>query len=368
MEVCAYPCQEQDSNSVICHFGPHSQEDISHLPAPELSSSAPAVGGGEPIVVLDSSRIAMQIASGQFVWPILPKPKEILSKLEPDIQQGLPYVDANGDLHSDLENANLASGQAGTPMEKCKVRKRRLASEDGEAHDGDGSNEKQAIMRWKDVWVAQLIHIKGRTQTAISGPQKQRVDLWQVIKNEMARTCHGFDKDSEACRKKWRRVYKEYKDDKCLRAAGNGSQKCKFYDLMELYMGERTSGTSASQLTAVGYNISSVVGSVKDEELPVTNEIGEVTDMDSTMPSGAGQPPSSIGDARATKRPYKRVKYGATASEPAVSTGSNSLPSLLLELVGIGKEMLEIMRHYEQEKIDVLHSMKETLHEITKEI
>ncbi|MCO5580602.1 hypothetical protein L7F22_034472 [Adiantum nelumboides] len=88
-----------------------------------------------------------------------------------------------------------------------------------------------------------------------SMPQKQRVDLWQVVKCEMNRTCHGFDKDSEACRKEWRCVYREY--DKCLRAAGNGSQKCKFYDLMDLYMGEKTNGTNNLQVIAVECNDSS---------------------------------------------------------------------------------------------------------------
>ena len=58
--------------------------------------------------------------------------------------------------------------------------------------------------------------------------------------------CRGhpivFDKDSEACRKKWLRIYKEYKDDKNAQLSGNASQKCKFYDLMEFYKASKVNG------------------------------------------------------------------------------------------------------------------------------
>ncbi|KAI5067982.1 hypothetical protein GOP47_0016327 [Adiantum capillus-veneris] len=359
MEVCY---AEQDPNSSVCQFGAHSHGGTSHVGSSQSTLSASAVGGGEQTAVLDSSRVAMQIASDQVVWPIIPKPNEVIPKIEPENQQSLPFVDANSTLHLNPQSADFALRHADTPIEKCKVRKRRLTSEDGEALDGDGTSEKQSIMRWKDEWVAQLIHIKGRAQAAVSGPQKQRVDLWQVIKSEMARTCHGFDKDSEACRKKWRRVYKEYKDDKCLRAAGNGSQKCKFYDLMDFYMGEKTSGTNNMQLTAIGCNNSHVLSPGKGDQHPDIGEEPAAYDASQALARfympGAGQPPSSTGEAHATKRPYRRANSHAAADE---SAASSSLSSMLAEFVGLGKEMLNITRRYEQETVDLLHSMKEAL-------
>eukprot|EP00250_Pteridium_aquilinum_P035598 c9701_g1_i1 orf=316-1377(-) len=353
MEVCDYPCAEQDPNSLLSQLEQHPEEIVSQMPATLMSLPAPPVEKCDQIVVLDSSRIAMQIASGEIIWPNLPKPKEIVPKLEPDVY---PFANAtaNGAFHPDLESTDLALGQMDIPLEKCKVRKRpRSASEDAEA---DGSNERQAIMRWKDVWVAQLIHVRGRMQAAFTGPQKQRIDLWQVIKNEMARTCHGFDKDSEACRKKWRRVYKEYRDEKNLHGAGgDASQKCRFFELLEYYMGERADGVTEPP---VGFGLS-----VKDEMLSLKSEaleVNEDTDGHDITQTHA------IGEAYVMRKPRKRAKRQDLVKGSTVD--SESLQSMIAELVGIGKEMLQTTRQFEQDKLEVLHSLRETLREISGKI
>ena len=388
MEVCGYPCPEQDAPTYLSQLAPHSEEAISQMPTLPLT---PVVGRSDQIVILDSSRIAMQIASGQIVWPIPPKPKDINAKLENDVQQSLPF--GANDAHPELEGIALVGGQTDTPVEKCKVvRKRpRTASEDAEVHNGDASTEKQAVMRWKDVWVAQLIHIRGRMNAAFAGPQKQRVDLWQVIKNEMSRTCYGFDKDSEACRKKWLRIYKEYKDDKNAQLSGNASQKCKFYDLMEFYMGEKVNGV-CDPSTAIGFGVPLTVIPVKNE---VTNESGEANGVvlhgssgsqgmegshpiqshDSTSePSGTfpgsdlAEVPGTMRETRVTKKPNRRVKQQTQKEPISEDSSSTSLKSMLSELLSIGKEMLQTTKQFEQEKLDVLHSLRETLQEISKTI
>lgn len=348
MEVCDYPCAEQDPNSLLSQLGQHHEDMVSHMPTAllPLVSQSP-VEKSDQIVVLDSSRIAMQIASGQIVWPIVPKPKEVVPKLEPDVY---PFANSNtnGAMHSDLDSTDLALGHMGTPLEKCKVRKRlKSAADEVDAHDGDGANERQAIMRWKDVWVAQLIHVRGRMQSSFSGPQKQRIDLWQVIKNEMARTCPGFDKDSEACRKKWRRVYKEYRDEKTLHAAGDASQRCRFYDLLEYYMGDRADSASEPPARFAGVCVKDEMGCVKSEALDANG-------------GADGQ------EAYAMRKPRKRVKRlhmvkGSTAD-------SDSLHSMVTELVVIGKEMLQTTRQFEQDKLQILHSLRETLREISGKI
>ncbi|MCO5575869.1 hypothetical protein L7F22_029674 [Adiantum nelumboides] len=347
MEVCDYPCPEQDPSSLLSHLGQHHEELVSHMPGALLPlASQSLVEKCDQIVVLDSSRIAMQIASGQIVWPIVPKPKEMVPKPEPDVY---PFGNAstNGAMHSDLEKTQLALGQMDTPLEKCKVRKRLKSTSDGvDVNDGDAANERQAIMRWKDVWVAQLIHVRGRMQSSFSGPQKQRVDLWQVIKNEMARTCPGFDKDSEACRKKWRRVYKEYRDEKTSHAASDASQRSRFYDLLEYYMGDRADGGSQPP-AGYGLLVNVKTVSVKSEAFDGNEGAG-------------GQ------EAYAARKTRKRMKR----FDP--SKGSIEDPELLhsmvCELVVLGKEMLQTTRQFEQDKLEVLHSLRETLRGISGNI
>ncbi|KAI5058900.1 hypothetical protein GOP47_0027070 [Adiantum capillus-veneris] len=346
MEVCDYPCPEQDPSSLLSQLGQHHEEIISHMPGAllPLTSQSP-VEKCDQIVVLDSSRIAMQIASGQIVWPIVPKPKEVVPKLEPD---GYPFANANnnGAMHSDLENTKLALGQMDMPLEKCKVRKRlKSASDDTDVHEGDVANERQAIMRWKDVWVAQLIHVRGRMQSSFSGPQKQRVDLWQVIKNQMARTCSGFDKDSEACRKKWRRVYKEYRDEMTLHAAGDASQRSRFYDLLEYYMGERTDGVSEPP---GGYGLL-----VKDEMVSVKSEAFDGNE-------------GADGQEAVVRKPRKRLKRIALCK--GSTEDPESLHAMVSELVVLGKEILQTTRQFEQDKLKILHSLGETLREISGNI
>ncbi|KAH7289689.1 hypothetical protein KP509_30G014500 [Ceratopteris richardii] len=348
MDVCDYQCPDQDPNSILSQFEEHHDEMVSHMPVAllPLASQSPIEKCDHQIVVLDSSRIAMQIATGQIIWPIVPKPKEVTPKLELD---AYPYANGNtsNGLQSDLENTSLALGHIDTPLEKCKVRKRlKSATDDSDVHDGDVANEKQAIMRWKDAWVAQLIHIRGRMQASFAGPQKQRIDLWQVIKNEMARTCPGFDKDSEACRKKWRRVYKEYRDEKALHAQGDSSQRCKFYDLLEFYMGDGSDNTNEPPVRL---------------SLPPINEMVPVK-CEALENDGCanGQ------EIYATRRPPKRGKRFDLSKESTVDT--ESLHALVSELVVLSKEMLQTTRQFEQDKLEVLHSLRETLHEISGKI
>jgi hypothetical protein len=207
----------------------------------------------------------------------------------------------------------------------------------------------------------------------------------------MSRTCYGFDKDSEACRKKWLRIYKEYKDDKNAQLSGNASQKCKFYELMEFYMGEKVNGTCDSSPT-VGFGVPLTIIPVKHE---ASNESGEVNGTslqgssglqgvegshpmqshDSTSePSGAfpgsdlAETPATVKETRAMKKSNRRMKQPLQKEPILDDTSSTSLKSMLSELLSIGKEMLQTTKQFEQEKLDVLHSLRETLQEISKTI
>ncbi|MCO5577064.1 hypothetical protein L7F22_030886 [Adiantum nelumboides] len=180
-------------------------------------------------------------------------------------------------------------------------------------------------------------------QASFSGPQKQRVDLWRVIKNEMATSCPGFDKDSEACRKKWRIVYKEYRDEKMLQAASDASQRCRFYDLLEYFTGDRADGASEPP---AGYDLP-----VKDEVISVKSEAFD------------GNEGANGQEAYAVKKSRKRVKRFDLVKASTVE--AESLQPMVSELVVLGKEMLQTTRQLEQDKLEVLHLLRETLREIS---
>ena len=53
--------------------------------------------------------------------------------------------------------------------------------------------------------------------------------------------CPDFQKDSEACRKKWTSIYNDYKEDKAMnmRSGSDRSEKCRWYQLVDEFMSDR---------------------------------------------------------------------------------------------------------------------------------
>lgn len=357
MEGCEYSSSEQDSSSIFSQLGSHSQETASQLPGSTVTEKS-----GQ-IMALGSPHRASQVPSGQVIRPSafkasMPTPESQQTAQQPTSFQVAPHCILHNSV-SDLESTDLVLGQAETLLrkeerlvDKCKVirRKRpRAVSEDVEVHDVDGHVEKQSIARWKDAWVIQLIHIRGRMHKVFSSPQKQRVDLWQAVKNEMAKTCCEFDKDSEACRKKWRRVFKDYKDDRHAILSGNEkSKKCRFYDLIDSYMRDRVNGICNPPVIAEDRDIPLIKESlmtVREAAIPLVNEDIEVKVKGGTSLLHSSLKPHLMGNAV-----------------------PNSIHSMLSELVNIGKEMLQTTREIEEAKLAVLHSLKDTLNEIAKKI
>ncbi|MCO5560792.1 hypothetical protein L7F22_014412 [Adiantum nelumboides] len=74
-----------------------------------------------------------------------------------------------------------------------------------------------------------------------NNPQKQGTNLWSKIANKLTSSYFDFDKDSEACCKKWGRVYDQYKADKLHNSiSGNDVTKtCKWFDVVDEYMHDR---------------------------------------------------------------------------------------------------------------------------------
>lgn len=287
---------------------------------------------------------------------------------------------------SALEGGLVVSDQGEKPLKKEKIRKRpRQLLQDARARDVKKSSEKQPVIRWKDVWVAQLIHIRGRMHSTFTSPQRQRVDLWQIVKHEMTNSCYGFDKDSEACRKKWIRVYKEYKDDLHL-SSDEKSQKCRFYDLVDFYMGNRASGLCSMPMSMPVPVCPDIMHSAKELTVPpLTNEVDvKAEDDGATVPhansniyvakhSSISKKPPLAKRPRVIEKlpslekppPLLEAPVAATSKKPHMKS---SVQTMLSELVNIGKELLQTTREFEKEKLTVLHSIKDTLGKIAKKI
>jgi len=103
------------------------------------------------------------------------------------------------------------------------------------------------------------------------------VDNWGRLHKALVSNCPDFNKDSEACRKKWAAIYKDYKYDKEMKSMpGSGrSEKCKWYLLVDQYMFDRTNGGAHAHSSAhepEGRLPSSTVSQVTLEGIPKISE------------------------------------------------------------------------------------------------
>ncbi|MCO5602182.1 hypothetical protein L7F22_056310 [Adiantum nelumboides] len=101
--------------------------------------------------------------------------------------------------------------------------------------DDDCEGEIGRSPMWRDYWVISLIHEHGGINDDFNKPQKQGMDLWSKVANKLALSYSDLDKASEACPKKWGRVYDKYKTDKLHNSMlGNDVKKtCKWFDVVD---------------------------------------------------------------------------------------------------------------------------------------
>ncbi|MCO5594164.1 hypothetical protein L7F22_048187 [Adiantum nelumboides] len=128
--------------------------------------------------------------------------------------------------------------EGGAPSKKPKSSKKKTSVDLDEEEEG----ERRTKGQWKDFWVDQLIHVRGGMSEEFNNPQKQGINLWAKIASRLASsTYHDFNKDSEACRKKWAAVLAQYWLDKAHNATSGNDRKhtCKWYDVMDEYYHDR---------------------------------------------------------------------------------------------------------------------------------
>ena len=81
------------------------------------------------------------------------------------------------------------------------------------------------------------------------------VDNWSRLHTRLVSLCPEFPKDSEACRKKWSSIYNDYKEDKAInmRSGSDRSDKCRWYQLVDDFMSDRTHVVSHAHANAINH-------------------------------------------------------------------------------------------------------------------
>ncbi|KAI5072090.1 hypothetical protein GOP47_0012196 [Adiantum capillus-veneris] len=83
---------------------------------------------------------------------------------------------------------------------------------------------------------------------------KQGVDLSGKVATKLASMFVDCDKDGQACRKKWARVNKQYRDDKAHNAISGNDRKrsCKWYDIVDEYTHDRANVVCKIHASSLG--------------------------------------------------------------------------------------------------------------------
>ncbi|KAI5075864.1 hypothetical protein GOP47_0009940 [Adiantum capillus-veneris] len=134
------------------------------------------------------------------------------------------------------------------PSKKARVSKKKGIVE----LEADKDIIQKSKDQWKDIWVDQLIHVREGMHEEFNNPQKQGINLWAKVVARLASTYHDFDKDSEACRKKWGFVLGQYRLDKAHNATSGNDRKytCKWYDVVDEYYHDRASVKCVSRASS----------------------------------------------------------------------------------------------------------------------
>lgn len=112
--------------------------------------------------------------------------------------------------------------------------------------------------------------------------------------DKLSTTFHDFDKDSEACRKKWVHVLGQYRIDKAHNSVSGNDRKytCKWFDVVDEYYHNRAQVKSVSHASSVSCNATTLETQIDEE-----NEDGEPqssTAKAQPTPSSTRQEPPKI--------------------------------------------------------------------------
>lgn len=159
------------------------------------------------------------------------------------------------------------------------------------------------------------------------------VDNWSRLHTKLVSLCPDFNKDAEACRKKWGAIYKDYKYDKFHNSvSGNSrSDKCKWYVLVDEFMSERANVVSHAHGSAY-----------------VPEDVEKTGDSKFDLPKN----PDELKD----RRSEKRKKEDALLSD------------CLEEVRSSRKLLLDTIQATETAKLELFKSMQETMAKLIDKI
>lgn len=165
------------------------------------------------------------------------------------------------------------------------------------------------------------------------------VDNWGMLHTQLVAACPDFNRSSDACRKKWKKIYDEYKADYTINGiSGNArSAKCKWYSLVDGFMHDRANV------------MKHVHASATDEDPNNPQEIGGEVGGDRTA-----EKPAIISDSAPSSSQIPVGKRGEKfATQEAI-----------LEMSQHSKLLLQTMKETEDQKLALLQGMLATMSQL----
>jgi len=98
------------------------------------------------------------------------------------------------------------------------------------------------------------------------------VDNWGVLHTHLVAACPDFDRSSDACRKKWKKIYDDYKSDYTANGVSGNERasKSKYYSLVDSYMHDRANVLKHVHVSANDEDPNSVQQEVQIEQHDTT--------------------------------------------------------------------------------------------------
>ena len=163
------------------------------------------------------------------------------------------------------------------------------------------------------------------------------MDNWDVLHTHLVAACPNFNRSSDACRKKWKSLYHDYKADYIANGvSGNQrSSRFKFYSLIDDYMHERA-------------NVMKHVHGGVDDDDPNTEPQEDQEDLQES--TGVCEPAS-------TSQVQSKRKQDKMVAQQAIAVMAERFVKLT-----------DAMRDSEAMKLTILQGMLSTMNELVRKL
>ena len=162
---------------------------------------------------------------------------------------------------------------------------------------------------------------------------------WGVLHTHLVDNCPDFNRNSDACRKKWKKLYDDYKSDYTVNGTSGSqrSSKYKYYSIIDSYMHDRA------------YVLKHVHGSATDED---PNK-----DLSSLLHEGE--------DVQETMRPPEASSFEAQGKKKTDKFASQQAMSVMAEQ---SVKLTDAITSSEAAKLNLLQGMLATMNELVRKL